>query len=647
MSHWRRLSRKRRTLVLVIAVLALAATALASTRLAPSRNATADKAEKQEGLGGTMPPPADVFLQQTGAFPELGNVLLTVRLTPEQVAAKQRDGTVLYTTLGSLGEILFRDDGEVGDAIAGDGLYTAMARVDIAELKKRAAQDAAALKTASATIPLFRGRAIAGSQTQTAFDIAAFRAGQAVRLSPAVIAADAKSKVAIPVSQARVLMIRDPNVLNDPLRTVNPCNPAIPGNPNGVWTFKHLMTEMANDTGQSPSDFTVNWLYELGTHKTINGTSVPARTEMNDLLADWRRVSGGVAGEINLDLAPFRLLAIVPRLDLRRVGAGGGNFLDAGEVRFIFGLVRPSWATSFQPQGNNAGGCYQSMSVSFEYKVARTKCLGVTGWAQQWTALAGLVPGGSYNQALEQLTEPLVTAGAGAIARVLTNDRALASPWQLRAFLLAGDFDETVVAETPADAFNAQPLFQSWLAGQVIPAISGPGWNQPIPFVPVTYQATPFRGPRPEMPNASFYWVAPNLDYAASGGNNARNWGRYRASIASCNGCHAGETGTSFAHLNPLTSELSGFLTGITVADPANSTPQRGFSDLKRRFQDIHALANTLCLQAPPIDVVQVRDSLAQTGKLPKYPFPGVIPADQFLPLAADDLKADHITEVH
>ena len=646
MSHWRRLSRKRRTLVLMIAVLALAATALASTRLAPARDAAEDKSDKQEGLGGTMPPPADVFIQQTGSYPELGNVLLTVQLTPAQVAAKQGEGTASYTTLGSLGEILFRDDGELGDAVAGDALYTAMAQADIAELEKRAAQDAASLKTASPTIPLFRGRSIAGSQTQTAFDIAGFRAGQAVRLSQPVVPTDAKSKVAIPVFQARVLMIRDPNVLNDPLRTVNPCNPAIPGNPNGVWTFKHLMTEMANDTGQSPSTFTINWLYELGTHKTINGTSVPARTEMSDLIEDWRRASGG-NGVINLDLAPFRLLAIVPRLDLRKVGAGGGDFLDAGEVRFIFGLVRPSWATSFQPQGNNAGGCYQSMSVSFEYKVARTKCLGVTGWAQQWIALAGLVPGGTYNQALEQLTEPLVTAGAAAIARVRTNDRALASPWQLREFRLSSDFDETTVAQTPADAFNVQPLFRSWLVDQVIPAISGPGWNQPIPSVPATYQATPFRGARPEMPNASFYWSASNLDFAANGGDNARNWGRHRASLASCNGCHARETGTSFAHLNPLTSELSGFLTGITVSDPANITPQRSFSDLERRFVDIHSLASTLCLQAAPVDVVQVRNSLAQTGKLPKYPFPGVIPANQFLPLAADDLKADHITEVH
>jgi len=645
MSHWRRLSRKRRTLVLVIVVLALAATALASTRLAPSRNAAAGRAEKQAGLGGTLPPPADVFLQQTGSFPELGNVLLTVRLTPEQVAAKQRDGTVLYTTLGSLGEILFRDDGELGDAVAGDALYTAVARVDIAELEKRASQDAATLKTASATIPLFRGRRIAGSQTQTAFDIAAFRAGQTVRLPQPVVATDSKSQVAIPVFQARVLMIRDPQVINDPLRTVNPCNPAIPGNPNGVWTFKHLMTEMARGSGQSASTFTVNWLYELATDKTINLVSVPGRNEMNDLLYDWRLASGG--GDLNLDLAPFRLLAIVPRLDLRRVGLGGGDFLDAGEVRFIFGLVRPPWASTFQPQGNNAGGCYQSLSVSFEYKVAKTKCLGVTGWARQWSALAGLVPGGTYNSALEQLTEPLVTAGAGAIARVRTNDRALASPWQLREFRLSSDFDQTTVAETPAGAFNVQPLFQSWLVDQVIPAISGPGWNQPIPSVPATYQGTPFRGARPEMPNAGFYWIAPNLDYSANGGDNARNWGRHRASLASCNGCHARETGTSFAHLNPLTSELSGFLTGITVSDPANFTPQRSFSDLERRSQDIQALANTLCLQAPPIDVVQVHDSLATTGKLPKYPFPGVIPADQFLSLAADDLKADHITEVH
>jgi hypothetical protein len=484
---------------------------------------------------------------------------------------------------------------------------------------------------------------------QTAFDIAAFRAGQAVRLSQPAVATEAKSKVAIPVLQARVVMIRDPKVINDPLRTINPCDPAAPGNPNGVWTFKHLMTEMARDTGWSASDLAQDLSHEFYFGHFFNSVDVPSRQEIGDLYDDWRRASGG--GELNLDLAPFRLLAIIPRLDLRRVGPGGGGLLDAGEVRFIFGLVRPSWATSFQPQGNNAGGCYQSLSLAIDYKVPKTTCRGVTGWARQWTSLAGLVPGGAdgrYNSTLEQLTEPLVRASASTFARIQTNDKALASPWELREFRLGGlGLGQATSPETAADSFNGQPLFKDWIVNQIIPAISGPGWNQPLPTLPLRYLGKDFRGVNPQMPTADFGWGVSGLNFSSNGGNNAQNWGRYRASIASCNGCHARETGTAFAHLNPLTSELSGFLTGITVPDPANLTPQRSFNDLERRTQDIYSLAGTLCFQAPMVDIFQVRDSLAKTGKLPKYPFPNVITPDQLFSLAVDDLKANHITEVH
>ena len=231
MSHWRRLSRKHRALYLVIAVLALAATALASSRLKPASKAA--KSEDPVRLGGTLPTPSDVFIQQTEAFPELGNVLLTVRLTPEQVARKAEEGTASYTTIGNLGEILFRDDGEGGDATAGDALYTAVARVDTADLAKRAEQDADTLRTASSEVPVFSGRALIGSQTQSAFDLAGFQAGRAVNLNQPVVNVGPTTGgpfVWPPPTdprndfQRRVLMITDTSVIADPDRTFDPCS---------------------------------------------------------------------------------------------------------------------------------------------------------------------------------------------------------------------------------------------------------------------------------------------------------------------------------------------------------------------------------------------------------------------------------------
>ena len=68
---------------------------------------------------------------------------------------------------------------------------------------------------------------------------------------------------------------------------------------------------------------------------TVNRDLVPARPNINALLNGWLQ---GDPGELNLDVSPFRLLAIVNRLDLREaVGYGGPG--TAGELRFVFGLV--------------------------------------------------------------------------------------------------------------------------------------------------------------------------------------------------------------------------------------------------------------------------------------------------------------------
>ncbi len=61
------------------------------------------------------------------------------------------------------------------------------------------------------------------------------------------------------IDPTRELMINDPAVVDDPARTFNPCTAA--GIPMGIWTFGHLMSEMANQpsTGVDPSDFALNW----------------------------------------------------------------------------------------------------------------------------------------------------------------------------------------------------------------------------------------------------------------------------------------------------------------------------------------------------------------------------------------------------
>jgi hypothetical protein len=75
---------------------------------------------------------------------------------------------------------------------------------------------------------------------------------------------------------------------------------------------------------------------------------------------------------------------------------------------------------------------------------------------------------------------------------------------------------------------------------------------------------------------------------------------RHKFSVNTCDDCHAQETDTFFTHINPMTRNFSGFMTGITVADPQLGPPASGgldreFDDLQRRGQIVEELAVRSC----------------------------------------------------
>ncbi len=134
------------------------------------------------------------------------------------------------------------------------------------------------------------------------------------------------------------LVITHLDVVEDDDRTFNPCTGA--GTPMGPWTFGHLMTQMANQpvTGIHPSTFVLNWLNKWMGNQTVNGWTVAEREKIQTLVIDpWVAASGGPHRPLNLSIAPFKLLAIVNRVDLRNNTTYGGG--DAGEGRFVFGVI--------------------------------------------------------------------------------------------------------------------------------------------------------------------------------------------------------------------------------------------------------------------------------------------------------------------
>lgn len=678
MSHWRRLSRNRRALYLTLIVLVLATTAWArrtpASRAAAATDGTTSAAAS---LRAPLPPPADVLIQKTSAFPQQGNVLVMVQLTQQELDAKQADGTRSFITLGDLGhQVILRDDGQQGDAKAGDGIFTAIASVNEDDLAARAQADKSALSAGAGSIPQFSGRTLTGQQTQTAFDLAAFQAGQVVRFSQPVVPIQPSPAPGSPPDPfaERVLMIRDPGVVTDPTRTVDPCTGA--GNPFGVWTFNHLMTEMANQpaSGIDPSTFAEKWLQNWTANQTINSFGVPSRLQMQAIIDQWRADSGG--GSLDLTKAPLRLLAIVSRVDLRRTTGGGGgysgnatgNFLDAGEARFIFGFVlRPGWSLQggYSRGGApmiNSNGCQAlPFSVIFEYRVPKCHCEAVRAWAQNWVDLNNYVPGTSdYNSRLELLTEQFVRANTNlarpngsSIGQIRSNEIALQAPWQLREFQLTqfpwSLINETTTNDTADDSFNNTPVFTNWVLGNIAPPLIGPLWDQPVPPVPLLFSGGNFQGAHPEAPFPGFFWNGPGLNLA----NLQQNWGRHRASLNSCNGCHSGETSTRFVHVDPATpglpANLSGFLTGITVNDPAFGTPARTFNDLLRREADIQQVAGMICADLQPANASAAAASLQATGQLPADLFAGAppTPAEERLSVGIDDMKRNVVLEVH
>ena len=92
--------------------------------------------------------------------------------------------------------------------------------------------------------------------------------------------------------------------------------------------------------------------------------------------------------------------------------------------------------------------------------------------------------------------------------------------------------------------------------------------------VPLSFEGEPFLGGA----------VFNNIDIWDAPINNPE--ARHKFSLNTCNGCHGGETNTSFLQIFPRfpgeQSQLSGFLTGTTVFDPITGEPRR-LAELARR----------------------------------------------------------------
>jgi hypothetical protein len=385
----------------------------------------------------------------------------------------------------------------------------------------------------------------------------------------------------------REMVITAIDVVNDPCRTKwSGCGDTTK---QAKWTFAYLMQQMAGST--HPSTFILKWLESFEETPSVNGQSLQARSKVRtDIINPWRAASGcSTAGNPKVDAspcltldfakAPFRLLAIVNRMDLRSENAqifyGGGS---AGEGRFVFGVTKQD-------------GTPLDATVILEYELPTSTWSTLT-WAQKWHALGALTaPSAAYNDKLQEITDMFVKSGAipakanfgNAINQVRTNEKAFdgsASPiFELREHKLqcrtgiscsANEkvLAPTTLAQTPKNSLDMTPELRTYMNNNMSAILGGThvvsgtmltGASRPLDMI-----TNPFR-----------VWMADSpLDPVpppSTEGDVRRLFG-----FSTCNGCHSLETDTDNFHIAPrasgAASQLSSFMSTamnpITVVEP-------------------------------------------------------------------------------
>ncbi len=212
----------------------------------------------------------------------------------------------------------------------------------------------------------------------------------------------------------------------------------------------------------------------------IATSPTPIRTVLTSLTIEpWKRASGCAEGTsdndcvLDMGKAPFRLLAIVYRPDLRQLAADGKPGY-AGEGRFVFNLL--------------VNGKPVKETVIFEYSLPIYTNMHVLTWAYRWHLLGAFPFGNTYNALLRTITndfsgpdKDLRRPNGNAINQVRTNELALkhragcASPavppalcppiepsayptqklWELREFhLTTTGLVQSVMAQEPSRDFD-------------------------------------------------------------------------------------------------------------------------------------------------------------------------------------------------
>ncbi|HVZ98031.1 MAG TPA: choice-of-anchor X domain-containing protein [Chitinophagaceae bacterium] len=616
----------KKTVVIIIMFMAITITVSQCKCTGGNKENPYEKAEVNPAFATNPPLATSINISEINPASDSGNLLIEATMPKEKIKSD-----VLAVMISDSTKAVLHDDGRNGDKVAGDGIYSIVMNVDTDSLRTYIAQQATVsrqlLEQTKGQLFQFEGRMEFPVSAATLTSVREFSSFSLDKinlkekfnfLNPAII------HLLFPVSEAfkhTALTITDPSVINDPARTFNPCNTAA-GHAGGAWTFGKLMTDMAATSGITPENFVLNWLNTWNSNPTVNNDQIPGRPAINTQIINvWHTLCGGPAAPLDVNKAPFKLIAIVNRFDLRSGGAyGGGN---AGEGRFVFSAID----ANCQPLS-------PGFLVIFEYGVNKTTCASIHAYAQEWIDLASLpFPSAAYNDALQHITDQFALAGTNpgkpngsSLDQLRTNEVSLAAPWELREFQIDATSHQLTNVTTkrePQIPFNSVNAFGIANTTDIeafgdfananerdiindkmdLPATVGTG---NLPFI-----AGKARVPNPPA-ELAYHWDATE---PSGTGHITNDTVRFHISLNTCSGCHGGETETAFKQIDPLGSTsatLSKFLTGdppfsstpFLVPDragrPSASAPiQWPFNDLERRGRDLLHFASLHCFAIP------------------------------------------------
>lgn len=387
-----------------------------------------------------------------------------------------------------------------------------------------------------------------------------------------------------PVVVEKELFITDLSVVNHPVEALNSA---------GAFHIHTLLEAMA-PSGGSAKDVLLSFVRGLRTAKP----DLPARRIDEEVINGWKRwkpdgtqlastdpLPDDTAWVVNWQKAPFRLLAIVNRIDLR----ANPTIRQAGEGRFVFCITDPN-----DPEN----GAPLPFTVILEYLQPAANQTQIRAVADEWHKL-GAIP--AFNQAyIDQLK--VVTAkfagknampgrpNGSALGQLRTNDIELnptgGPGWELREFVLdgaSGVLRPDSVKVTPLHALNKTATLD-FLIDTLGEDAVGSFPNSLMGFRGITGLS------------AGFQWegvTTPKTDTILR-----------RISVNSCSGCHGGDGRTAdvaaFYHASPRTkadpTKLSVFLTGLPtgstggITNPATGLSDATFSDLEGRRRDFSNL---------------------------------------------------------